>query len=331
MADAAREEKDPPKRGARPWLRWVVSLSVVGLIAFTVDLTPAFAAIGRADPFWIALGLLLTVAEQFVIIAAWGGMMRAKGWGIPFGTLTRISFAGNFLGFAMPSSSGPDLVRVMGLGRYLANVSDGLASLALIRVVSVGVLFAGALALSILFYDRLPQGETLDLIVAGLALGTAAVAGLFLAVGGAFALARRMLAGGRFDRLFRKLEKTHDAYLVFRGNRRALLWMAPGAVAGPVNRVALSWVMAQALGMNLDLSLFLVFVPVIAAVARLPFTVAGLGLREGGYLFLFGLAGVAPAEAVSLSLLVFAMILPNVAIGGAVYWLGGMPSGDADR
>jgi hypothetical protein len=51
--------------------------------------------------------------------------------------------------------------------------------------------------------------------------------------------------------------------------------------------------------------LFLFCVPVAGVFASLPLTVNGLGVREGAYLVLFGMAGVNRTNAIVLGLLWF--------------------------
>ena len=50
----------------------------------------------------------------------------------------------------------------------------------------------------------------------------------------------------------------------------------------------------------------------------LPLSVAGLGLRELSYVALLGIFGVPPATALAVSLMVFATLLLNAAVGGLI-------------
>ena len=64
--------------------------------------------------------------------------------------------------------------------------------------------------------------------------------------------------------------------------------------------------LARGIGVNASLSLFLFCVPVAGVFASLPLTVNGLGVREGAYLVLFGMAGMDRTSAIALGLLWFA-------------------------
>jgi cellulose synthase/poly-beta-1,6-N-acetylglucosamine synthase-like glycosyltransferase len=60
--------------------------------------------------------------------------------------------------------------------------------------------------------------------------------------------------------------------------------------------------------------------PVISVASALPFNVAGVGLREGAVMALFGLYGVSPADAVAASLLTLVARLFWAALGGMLLW-----------
>ncbi len=60
--------------------------------------------------------------------------------------------------------------------------------------------------------------------------------------------------------------------------------------------------------------------PVISVASALPFNIAGVGLREGAVMALFGLYGVSPADAVAASLLTLVARLFWAALGGMLLW-----------
>jgi uncharacterized membrane protein YbhN (UPF0104 family) len=67
--------------------------------------------------------------------------------------------------------------------------------------------------------------------------------------------------------------------------------------------------------------LFPLFVPLIALLNLLPISFNGLGVREGVYLFLFVPAGVAPEEAVAMSLAYYLLRFGTGIVGGLLYAL----------
>jgi uncharacterized membrane protein YbhN (UPF0104 family) len=89
------------------------------------------------------------------------------------------------------------------------------------------------------------------------------------------------------------------------------------------------YILSLSIGLNVPPVYFFIFVPIISAIAAVPISIAGLGLRETGFAALFSIVfakvGVTPAQATGLSLLTFAtMCLVNL-IGGVEYLRIGKP------
>lgn len=53
----------------------------------------------------------------------------------------------------------------------------------------------------------------------------------------------------------------------------------------------------------------LCFVPVVSIISLIPITISGIGIREGAFVVLFGLIGVLPEKAMTLSVVWFLSIV----------------------
>src|SRR5260370_40660556 len=99
---------------------------------------------------------------------------------------------------------------------------------------------------------------------------------------------------------------TLAAYL----GRPFALMPAPGlSIVLQLGLAICQWILARGLGLSAPLTLFVLCVPIANVFANLPVTLNGLGVRETAYLMLFGLAGMAKADAIALGLLSIAATL----------------------
>jgi hypothetical protein len=91
-----------------------------------------------------------------------------------------------------------------------------------------------------------------------------------------------------------------------------------------VTLIAANVLIGMALGVDVPVAYYMIFVPLTSLVLILPISFAGLGVREGAYVVLFKQAGVAPEVALSMSLLVYALgtVTPGL-VGGVIYILRG--------
>jgi uncharacterized membrane protein YbhN (UPF0104 family) len=79
------------------------------------------------------------------------------------------------------------------------------------------------------------------------------------------------------------------------------------------------YILAAGLRMSIPFGYFFLLIPLTTAVAMLPISLAGLGIREGAFVFLFTKVGATQAEALSLSLLWFFISVFINLIGGIEY------------
>jgi len=86
-----------------------------------------------------------------------------------------------------------------------------------------------------------------------------------------------------------------------------------------INRILQVFILSLALGMEVQLLIFSLIMPIAFLAEIIPITIMGLGVREYLYLFLFSLVGITQETSVVLSLLVFSFgILPPAFIGYVV-------------
>jgi uncharacterized membrane protein YbhN (UPF0104 family) len=95
--------------------------------------------------------------------------------------------------------------------------------------------------------------------------------------------------------------------------------------------IAVNYLIALSLGVKIPLWYFLLFIPLISFLLVLPISLSGLGVREGGYIYLFAQAGVSAPLALAMSLLFYALNVAAGLIGGVLYAFEGARGYVEDR
>ena len=91
-----------------------------------------------------------------------------------------------------------------------------------------------------------------------------------------------------------------------------------------ISLITMNYLIGLSLGDRVSIWYYFLFVPITSIVTILPVSFAGLGVREGAYVFLFTQAGMPRETALSLSLLVYVIsIFTPGLIGGVIYVLKG--------
>jgi glycosyltransferase 2 family protein len=131
-------------------------------------------------------------------------------------------------------------------------------------------------------------------------------------------LALRLLPGARLARIRRGLERVFAAL----DSYRAQPWLIASsfllALIFQLMRCASVTVSAAALHHPLPFTFVLVVYPIMLLISLLPITIAGLGVREAGFVYFLGLGGM-PAE-VALPLALIQRLFTIIATLPGAWW-----------
>jgi hypothetical protein len=84
-------------------------------------------------------------------------------------------------------------------------------------------------------------------------------------------------------------------------------------------------VMGQALGLDLPFSFCIIVYPLVGTFAAIPVSLNGLGLREGGYIYLLAVIGIGTEKGIAFGLLLFLIVALDSLIGGLLFLLQKLP------
>lgn len=295
--------------------RAAVTLLLLALLLGTTSWRALVAALGGvAAPLAVA-GLVVGVCGVVISTYQWRALLAADGVRMRFGLLVRLYLAGIAFSHFLPTGMGGDAYKALYVGRASGNVAGSVSAVVLARVTGfLGMLLVATPAL------LLSRGTSSARLAPSLAVAGGLVLALLGAtvIGAAFApqlVARRMA-------IWRPIA----AFVRFGGALRAAL-ARPRALAGATLIGAAFWVAGclnyalygAALGIRIPLGYYFVAVPLVSLITFLPITINGYGLRESAIVSLLGVAGVSPAVALLLALVLDAQVLLFGAIGGLVY------------
>lgn len=309
------------------WLKLAVSLGIISVIVWQVDLRAFANTLLSAKPAWILATVVTFILDQAVTAWVWQKMLAAKGIGIPFMAVTRVMWISNFIGAVTPSSMGADVVKVVAVGRYMKNTAEALSSLALFRIAGYVILFLMAAVSASIFPERIPDSPMIGAITMSLAAGAGLAFFGMVFSKWAVRLSGLILRGAGLGGVQDRIEQLYSAFTSYAAMPRVIAMVALGGVALQILRVGYVFLLSLAMGFNVDPAVFFVFVPVMAAIMLIPVTVFGIGLREGSYIFLFGYVGLSPAQALGMSALSFALDVAYSLAGGLVYLKEDRPKG----
>lgn len=302
-------------------IKIVGSLVALAIVLAIVDVEQTWRALHDADWRYLGGALALYLLGVWIRAWRWAALLEAQGMAISVGVLTRLYFVGAFFNNLLPSGIGGDVVKMAELSARSQDAPVAVSTVLVDRALGLLVLFA--LAILTLPWGWRNLSLPISLLILALAVGSVVAIALFLN--------RPLMAwlAARIPLLDKALSKPairafYDAFPRYRGwpLLRALFF----SLLFNLTLIAVVALIGRALGVDVRLAYYFLFVPVISALLALPISLSGLGIREGGYVFLFGQVGVLEATALSMSLSFYALTLITGLIGGVIYavegWLG---------
>jgi uncharacterized protein (TIRG00374 family) len=297
-------------------LKIVVSVSLLIFIFSILDLRTILAAVGRANPWWLAAAFIVTMVGVLLRAYRWQILLNAIGVRVPIGELTAIYFIGFLFNNLLPSGLGGDAMRMVELNRHSQRGSDAITSVFVDRFLGLSALQAIALVALVFDWNAVPPliaYFTVIIFAAGLGLGYLLINRSLYVKLQRIALFRRLTQFKMVQNLFESFQRyplsaLGQSYLV------SLLFN--------IVLIAMNVFLGLALGAQVSLAQYAIFVPITSLVLIIPISFAGLGVREETYRQLFGQIGVPGEVAVAISLLVY--FFGNICtglIGGVIYFL----------
>ncbi len=295
-----------------------VTAGLVGWLVERVRLAPLAQSYERLDAGLVAAALVLMFAQLALAAWRWAIVARTIDAPLPAAGVARLVAIGQFFNQTLPSAIGGDAVRAWLATRYGLSFARAAVSVIVDRLAALLTLILLIGAMLPAFYARVDQ-RAVRLVLTLLVLG--ATFGFLLIV----------LFGPYLER---KIALWRDAR-PFVGVSTALARVLTAAASAPlvfalslgVHVLVAAVVLVLAWSLRLDVGLVdcLVIVPPVVLVTMVPVSIAGWGVREGAMVVGFGLIGVAPADALALSI-AFGLLQIAAGLPGGLIWLVERPA-----
>lgn len=261
---------------------------------------------------WLFVAFSLVTLSLVLRAYRWLLLLRGLKAEVRFGRLVELYFVGNFFNAFLPSGFGGDAVRILEAARDVpANIAAG--TVIVDRLTGLLTLFVMALLALPFRPEKFP--DYLAITVATICLA-GLIAGAVIFQGGIIRRFGRWLPSRLSPEGEGPVAKLLDAI-------QGCGWRAITSAFGVsiiFNLILVGWweAAARALGFNVSYGYLLLVVPILSVALLVP-SISGLGVRELLAGPLFSAAGLANAQAVALSLLVWLIMRATSLLGAPIY------------
>jgi uncharacterized protein (TIRG00374 family) len=300
-------------------IRAAAGLALLLILLRWVGLRELRDSVKVFHPAWYLAALGLIFLHFFMQSVMLRILIKTRGILIKARDVFRLMVISNFFGVFLPGGIGPDMVLCYNLVKSSDRKEVALSAVIFIRVVILFMMTSIAFLFS---FHPVAPGRNMQLLTGAVLLAFLAAYAL-LAFRGSIRLARDTLAFMERYQVTRILYKAYFVLSDFGRDRKILMEIFPFLLSSAIIKIITDYFIAQSLGLSIPLVYFFVFIPLITVISAIPLTFAGLGVREGSFVGLFALAGVPAAEAVTVSLVSFTLVICTAIIGAILYALRG--------
>jgi uncharacterized protein (TIRG00374 family) len=305
------------------WLLILLQAAVtIGLLVFFFHdaefRRQAAEVLQQANPGWIALGILIAGAENFLGAIRWRIFLRMLGIRVPFWKSVQVCLVALFCNTFLIGAAGGDLVRAGWLIRRGFGKTESLLSVIMDRVSGLGALILYTLALCAWNHEWLMRSPTVVklflFVITYQAVALALIAGsLYVSARG---LTNRLPKWAPFPDFVRKMGAGYAKLAEDWGGSLKAMGLSLAMLAG---YFAVYWCSARALGFGISFIDMSTLIPAADMISALPISIGGLGVREGTFVLMLGqLSDVPKALAVSISLAGYLMNSSWGLVGAAI-------------
>jgi uncharacterized membrane protein YbhN (UPF0104 family) len=306
-------------------VKLLVSAGLIGYFLSRIHVERFLQTFASAKFSYIAMALAVYLIAQGVSAVRWAMLARPLGIKTPFKDLIQYYLIGMFFNLFAPSTVGGDVSRVYYLvkdeeaqanGRAVTTVLAAMSVLMDRAIGMVVLVWLGALALLLFPYYAVPQ--TVRSVTFLLAVG--------LLIGALLTPVLRRFLTEDGHQLAVKLRLALRSY---RLHWRALLAAVLLSLTVHLIQAWMHTVMGRALGLDVPFSFCLIIYPLVGTFSAIPISLNGLGLREGGYIFLLAVIGIGTEQSIAFGILLFLIVALDSLIGGLVFLSQQMPRPNA--
>jgi uncharacterized protein (TIRG00374 family) len=273
----------------------------LGFILTLVDTKDAARLVGSANPLLLLAAVVVAGADRLLMVVKWYPLLRVQNVAVSLARATRAYLASGVAHYFLPASVGADVLRAAVLGRagrFIIEVGASIVAERALGLVASALMSLVSLALA------LRLGLPVELIFPWALL--AVVAGCAILVLPLNKNVLRVVRGSktllRLGRARGLLERFAETYSIYRREMVMLVAMGGLTVLEQFFPIAILWLLGKALGIPVGFVAVVIAVPLTLFVVRLPISFGGLGVGEGALVYLLGLFGISPTEALTLAL-----------------------------
>lgn len=303
-------------------LRLLVAFGLTAILLWKSDPRAVLAAAAGADWRLIGCAVVLVFFDRALMAYRWLMLLctvdRARRPSLA--ATMRVFFVSTFVGTFLPASVGGDAVRAYSIAKLDVDAGDAVASVLMDRMLGVASILVMALVGLLLARDL--AGNVAILFSLAVTAAVCGAALLLIFSVRAATLATKAVALAPWPAVRQGAGRVLQSIRGYAVYHRQLANVLVCSIGVQALRILQAYYLGRSLGIDVPLSGYFAFVPLILLIMLLPLTINGIGTSQAAFVWFFARANVPAASAFALSVLFVALGIVGNLPGGLLYAVG---------
>lgn len=302
--------------------RFIIGLVLIYVVIRRVDYQPLKAIVKDIRIEYCLAVLGVFYVQDIIKALKWRTLLLAKKINLSILRIIQVDLASTFLSLFVPSTISLDLFRAYGLSKEVTSRKQAASSILVDRALSLLALLVVANLSVALFYEKIKIPEVAYSSISILLIF------VFIVVTLNSRIFIRYLS--RFDKFFKKfrilqkLDELRRSIIEYRLYKSQLVKVFVLSTIMQVLRIVVYYLASLAVNADISFMYFMIFTPVVMFLVMLPISFAGIGLREGSFVYFFTKIGVMVSTAFAIPALVSLVLIVSVLPGGLIIAFKGL-------
>jgi uncharacterized protein (TIRG00374 family) len=302
--------------------RWFVlfkllfSAALIWFLYHRIPLAQIRTQLTHVDFYILLVPFTLLFVNTFISAFKWWVLLDADSIEIPLKALFVSYMIGTFFNIFLPSNIGGDSYRMYDVSKVSKDAAGSVASVLADRLSGFLALVILALISGMVIIRQTNHLITIVLPVVLLLVLISIVWAFYRQTPIKWLL--NLIKVDRYPALVRFLDRFLDAFVQYGKRPVVVCKIMALSFVFQVSLIVCVYLMAISINARVPFVFFSAFVPIITLMEAIPISVYGVGIRDAGYVFFFGMAGLSAYQTRSLALLFLGLTVCYALIGGVI-------------
>ncbi len=303
-------------------IKVVFAIALLVFLFMKVNIVELLSILKETKLFFIIIAVILNFSVSFINAFRWKILLKVTKIKISHLKLVSFILVGSFFNAFLPSSVGGDVVRAIDLSRHTKNRASAFSSVLIDRLGGLGsLLIINCISLFFVYKSI----KNVNFVF----LSELILFSIFLVIitftNKKFSL-KLLVLFKPFINLFPKLnlrlklKKLYNSFIVYKKHKNLLVQIIFVSMLSRIVWIFEAYLIALALGIEINMFLFFLFVPLAELIRLIPISFNGVGIREGAFVLFFSPYMSVP-HALLLGIIFYALLYVNSFVGGVIYFL----------